>query len=147
MLRKARQKQPGRRGTVMVETALVLSMCLLLFFAIFEFGRFFMIWELMNNAAREGTRQAAVNTGSLATSDIQQTVTNYLAGQQLNNLNIQVYEADATGNSIGNWNDAAFGEGIAVQIDGDYVPLLPASGILPKTIHISVKSLTQSEAN
>jgi hypothetical protein len=146
-LRGAAQNQPLARGAVVLETAIVLGVCVLLFFAIFEYGRLFMIWELMNNAAREGTRQAAANTSSLATSDIQQTVTKYLAGQQLNNLNIQVYEADATGNNIGIWTDAAFGQGIAVQIDADFVPLLPAYGILSKTLHISVKSLTRSEAN
>jgi Flp pilus assembly protein TadG len=147
MLRHMTRKKPGRRGAVAFETAMVLSVCFAFSFGIFEYGRFYMMRQLMENAAREGARQASVNTNSLVTSDIQNTVTKYLAGQQLNNLAIQAYQADTSGNNIGLWTDTTFGTGIAVQVDADYPPMLPNFGILPHLIHITVKANMRSEAN
>src|SRR5262245_66688981 len=86
----------SRRGATLVETAFVISACLTLMFAIFEYGRFVMIKQLMENAAREGARQATTGTGTLTTSDIQATVTQYLPGQPLASVTTQGYQVART---------------------------------------------------
>jgi Flp pilus assembly protein TadG len=137
-----------RRGVTAVETAIVIGVCLLLLLAIFEYGRFIMIKQLVENAAREGARRATVSTASATTQDIQNTVTHYLVGQPVQNLNIQVYKADPTsGANLGSWTSAQFGDGIAVQVTGGYQPMLPTFGFLPSTVSIQATALMRSEAN
>ncbi len=51
----------GRRGAVTVEMALVLPIFTMLVFGIIEFGRGFMIMQLVTNAAREGCRRAIID--------------------------------------------------------------------------------------
>jgi Flp pilus assembly protein TadG len=134
---------------VAVESAVVLSVCLVLVFGVYEFGRVVMMKNLLDNAAREGARYAVVHTGDLATTDIQNWVQGYLAGQatQLANLNIQVFLADANGNNIGTWNNAQFGQYIAVQIDADHGLMAPAFLMMQSSVHLRCVSAMLSEAN
>ena len=139
----------ARRGVAVAETGIVLSVVFLLFLGAFEFGRFLMIRNLLVNAAREGSRQAAVSTTSLATSDIQATVTGYLVGQQFSSLTIKVYPTDAGGNAItgSSWNNAALGAGIGVEVDASYQPLFPTFGILNNPMQMKVVAIACSEAS
>lgn len=57
---KERWRQ-GRRGAVTVEMALVLPIFTMLVFGIIEFGRGFMIMQLVTNAAREGCRRGIID--------------------------------------------------------------------------------------
>ncbi len=50
----------NQRGQAMVEMALILPILILLIFGIIEFGRIFASYLMVNNAAREGARYAAV---------------------------------------------------------------------------------------
>ncbi len=137
-----------RRATTLVETGLVLSAFLLFVFAIFEFGRFIMLRDLLDNAAREGARQAIANSNRLATSDIQNTVTTYLAGQPINVTSFSVYEVNpTTGANIGAWTNAPFGQPIAVDVQASYTPMLPTFGILPNPVILHAKVIMCSEAN
>src|SRR5262245_22491279 len=145
MLQQGRSR---RRGLTLVETAIVLSLVVMVIFSIYEYGRFVMARQVVQNAAREGARLAVVSTNSLTTADIQNRVSTYLVGQQLANTTIQVYWADpATGNNLGEWTDASFGQGIAVQVTGDYQPILPALLFMPATIPVQVRAVMYSEAN
>jgi len=67
----ARRKQ-RRKGAALVEMALVLPIFCMVVFGIVEFGRAFMIGQLVTNAAREGVRQAVTGdyTNSQITADI-----------------------------------------------------------------------------
>lgn len=136
-----------RRAATLVEMGIVLSICLLFLFGIYEYGRLVMVHQLMQNAAREGARQAVTGTATLATSDIQNTVTNYLAGVPVQNLHVTVYKVDpATGTSLGAWTSAQFGDGIAVQVTLDYQPVLaPVLG--SHSFSLSATSVMRSEAN
>src|SRR5262245_21699770 len=137
-----------RSGATLVETAVVVSIALIFMFAIFEYGRYVMFRQIVENAAREGVRQAVVNTSSQTTTDIEATVTRFLAGQQLSNLSIQVYKADInTGANLGPWTSAAFGEGVAVEVSGEYKAVLPRFGFLQSTSTIRAKAIMRSEAN
>ena len=72
LLRKRRSNQPNQRwGAAAVETAFVMIPMTMLLFCIFEYCRFFMIWNLVKNAAREGCRYALVNnTSPTLTADV-----------------------------------------------------------------------------
>jgi hypothetical protein len=153
-----RTQQPRRWGTAAVETAVVLLPCCVFIFAVMEYGRVIMVLQAMNNAAREGARQASAIavgtvTAPVATATVSGTINNYLANQNLQNVNITFYEADATGHQIGPWTSAAFGQNILVQIDADFplvfptFGLLPNSGSAPNSMHLTVKAMMRSEAN
>ena len=160
MIYQARNRKQ-RNATTLVETAIVISVCLLFLFGIVEYGRFLMIQHLINNAAREGARRAVAGTNTATpttTADIQNTVTTALAGQYLQNVSITVYKADpTTGASQGVWTDTAFGDGIAVKVTGDYQPMLPTlvlqkglavfSGFQTQTITVKATALMRSEGN
>jgi Flp pilus assembly protein TadG len=141
---------------VAVEACLVIGTLLILLFAIFEYGRYIMIKHLVDNAARQGARQAAasiVNDSNSfnfqTTTTVQNAVTSALAGQNgaLTGLNIQVYLADASGTNIGTWTNAAFAQNVAIEIDATYTPIFPTLGFLPTSVPIFGKAIMQSEAN
>jgi Flp pilus assembly protein TadG len=138
-----------RPGGTAAEAAIVIALLVTILMGVCEYGRIIMVKQLADNAARQGARLAVVSTNSssgVTTSQIQSYVTGLLAGQTVNNLNIQVYQADpTTGANLGAWNTAAFGADIAVQVDLDYVPAV--SLVIPNTIHLTSKSVMRSEAN
>ena len=85
-------------GSEAVETGIVLPILLLLVLGTFEYSRFVMLRNLVDNAVREGARAAVVHTYDYTTAQVQSVVTGKLAGQdaQLSGLNIQVFKADPT---------------------------------------------------
>ena len=142
-----RPKTP-RRGTTILEAALVLPVCLTLVFGLCEYGRFVMIRQLLDNAACVGAHTAVVSTSTLTTQDIQNIVTNSMAGQTLQGMTIQVYQANpTTGANIGLWTNAGLGDRIAVQINGNYIPIVPKISLLPNPLPMSATSISYSEAN
>jgi Flp pilus assembly protein TadG len=144
-----------RKGTNLVETAIVISILLVFVFGLFEYGRFIMVRNVYENAAREGCRYAVVHTNDKTTADVQNHVVQFLGGTgyQLENFNltsnISVYKVDNSGNIISgqSWTDAAFGEKIAVWISGDYRPVLPVFLGMGNTIALEIKVSMTSEAN
>jgi Flp pilus assembly protein TadG len=130
--------------------AVVASVCLLFMFGVLEYGRLLMVHQLIDNAAREGARYAVVHTyDATVVADSQQRTVAVLGGQNghLQNFNVQVFEADSSGNNIGLPTNAAFGEYIAVQIDGDYTPVLPSFLHMGGTVHLKALAMMYSEAN
>lgn len=164
-----------RKGSSIVELAAVSPVMFLLLWSIFEYGRFIMIRQLVETAAREGARQAAANSPfkvldatadtytpqTLATSDIQATVMGYLTGHGLLNssgaalasTDISVYRADpATGNAMTDskgsaWTAASFGEPIAVKMSVKYKPMFPAYGYLLNPAPFTFICIMRSEAS
>jgi Flp pilus assembly protein TadG len=170
---RRRERRASRRGAAVVETAFIIPICLLFLLAIYEYGRYVMVRQLLDNATREGARYAVVHTQSKTTLDIQNVVDQYLGGQGIQldaydkTVNIQVFMADpATGNPLdanGNvvawtaapFNNAGFGQAIAVQITGTYRPVIPALvaynrgqlTILPSTVPVQSTCIMYSETN
>ena len=137
-----------RRGAAIVEAAIVLPVCLLLLLSIFDFARLVMMQNLLNNAARTGARLAVTNTNTLATSNIQSSVTNCMAGQTLTNMSIQVYQVNpSTGANLGAWTSTSLGGYIAVEIDGNFTPILPGLSLIPNPVPMTVKAMMLCEAN
>jgi len=152
MKRKEPTRLHVRRGAAVLETALVLNLLLVGLLGIFEYGRLVMIKQLMDNAAREGARLAVVGTAAepeITTTQIQNTVTSYLAGQSLSVEPPKVYQADpTTWANIGPWNQTPYGGAIAVEINATYVPIIPTTfGILPSPLPLKAVSMMLSEAN
>jgi len=148
MIRETMRARRGRRGTSLVETAIALNVLLLLIFGIYEFSRLLMVRQLLDNAARGAARVACSGTYDRSEAEIKAYARTLLVGQELNQTpTIQVYRCDAQGRNLGPWTDAAFGEGIAVQIDLDFKPLLPGFGILPSTIPMTARSIMRSEGD
>jgi hypothetical protein len=145
-------ERPTKRGAaVLVEMAAVVVVFLMLLFGVLEYCRFVFFKQLITNAAREGARFAVVNVPTLSTvqADTVARVAQVMASmdKQLPNYKVQVYQADVNGNNIGIPEAAGFGQYIAVEISGDYSPILPSFLFMGKTIKIQSKSMMYSEAN
>jgi Flp pilus assembly protein TadG len=72
--------EAARHGAAAVETALVLPLFFLVVFGIIEFGRAFMVAQLLTNAAREGARTAitAGSTNTAVTDKVKSLVHDYV---------------------------------------------------------------------
>ena len=148
-----------RRGATVVETAFVLLIALTLTLAIYDYGRYFMMSQLVNNAAREGARQAVANTNTQNTAMIQNTVVQYLANQNFKDSSGNAFSASdvvvlqvnpATGVATSpdsNWYDAPFESAIMVQVNAKFTSLFPRFGFLPWTVKLQGTAVMLSEAN
>jgi Flp pilus assembly protein TadG len=76
-----------RAGVTVVESALVLSVFLMLLFGMFEYCRFLLVLHVTNNAAREGARYASVNLDKPSTFG----TTNYTDGSGTVYLSVANY--------------------------------------------------------
>jgi Flp pilus assembly protein TadG len=82
------QRQSGRgakrrRGTAVVEFAVVLPLFFLLIFGMIEFGRMVMVQQVLTNSAREGARVGVLD-GSTK-SKVDAAVNNYLTAAGISN--------------------------------------------------------------
>jgi Flp pilus assembly protein TadG len=140
------QQRRLRRGAHAVEAALVMNVFLLFIFAIMEFGHFVMTKQLMDIAAHDGARLAATGVNTLSTAQIQAQVTTELVNQGPANMSIQVFQANpTTGANVGPWTSASLGKPIAVQITGQYKPMVALANLLPLPINISSTAIVYSE--
>jgi Flp pilus assembly protein TadG len=131
-----------RRGAVAVEAAAVMIAVLSFVSGVFEFSRLFMDWNLLNNAAREGCRFAVVNnTDTAISTDVQTTVTKFMAGQTASFSNFTV---TVSGTHLGVAtlvNNLTAGDLVTVTVSGTYkflniIPLtqLPASFTITSSV-------------
>ena len=136
-----------RRGAAAVEFALVAIVLFSVVFVFFEYGRYVMTRDMVENAAREGARRAVVSTNLLKDDEIKNTVTGYLSTQPVTNLSISVYKMDpATEANLGAWQKAAFGEAITVDVKADYNSIFPTFGLMPALVKLRAICMMRSEA-
>ncbi len=137
----------------MVEMAVVLVVFLTLFMGIIEYGRYYFLVQVANNAVREGARYAVVHTGDGTTSTQVSTVVtskmngtqNMLSGYTVSVQNVNTSTGVAIANS--NWNDAQFGGAIMVKITGNYTPTVPVLLFLPSSFVFQAATIMNSEGN
>jgi Flp pilus assembly protein TadG len=136
-----------------VESAFVISAFIMFLFGIFEYGRFLMLKNVLDQAARTGARYAVVNTNTMSTTNIQDIVDQSLGGMgnqftsYAKYTNITLFHADSSGNNIGtDWNNAKFGEGVGVTISGTYTPF-PSYLLSSVSFTVSTTTVMNSEAN
>ncbi|NLF72105.1 MAG: pilus assembly protein [Candidatus Anammoximicrobium sp.] len=70
-----------RRGTTVVEFAVVAPVFILLVFGMIEFGRMVMVHQLLVGAVREGARQAVLDGAT--TQSVEQAVRGYLTATSI----------------------------------------------------------------
>jgi Flp pilus assembly protein TadG len=145
-----------RRGSTVVQVAIVLPVVVLFLFGILEYSRYVMLLQVMTNAAREGCRYAVMHTDPVvlnstiygsATSNVDTIITNILGGQTLSSQTINIYASDALGNNTGTWENASAGTWITVQITGNFTSILPKLLFMPSTIPITAEVVMRSEGN
>ncbi len=117
-----RQHRFGRRrAAVAVETAFVMLLFTTFFFGVFEYCRFLMDWNLLNNSAREGCRYAlANNTNTAIATQVQTIVTTYMAGES---SSFTGFTVAVSGTSLGvntPVNNLSAGDLITVTVSGTY---------------------------
>lgn len=153
----SRNRCRPRRGATVVEAALVISLCLLFMFAVFEYGRYIFYLQVVENAAREGARMAIAHTNDKVTSDIVDRVRQKLSGVETQMSNVQINvsalilrpkdASETAGTPLPDWTDASSTDGISVEVTGDYRPILPSFLQMPATIPVRVRSVMYSEGN
>jgi Flp pilus assembly protein TadG len=86
-----------RPATAAVEFACLSPLLLTLLLGIWEVGRMTHVQQVLNNAAREGGRQAAAGTKSIA--EVQQSVITYLNNAGINTTGVVVTLTNLTSSS------------------------------------------------
>jgi Flp pilus assembly protein TadG len=153
--RERRHRTIARRGATAVEAAFVLSIVLSLLMAVFEFGRVFMVRQLLDNASWNAARagiaynsqvDSTYNPDPVAAANA--TMTYGSSKYWLSKLQVQVYASDVNGNKISSdWQDVTFASMIAAKVEGDYIAMLPTFGILSPTFHMTSVTVMRSEGN
>jgi Flp pilus assembly protein TadG len=134
-----RRPAARRRAATAVETAVVLLPLTMFLFSVFEYGRYLMDVNLMNNAAREGCRYAlANNTSSTISSDVQNIVTTYLSTETSSFTGLTVTVSGTHQGTATAVNNLAPGDLITVTVTGNYkflniVPLVP----MPSSVNVT----------
>jgi Flp pilus assembly protein TadG len=130
--------------------------CFFFMFAIFEYGRYVFVRQMMENAARSGARVAVITPTSYlsaasANSAVDGAVQTALAGIPAQNMTWTAYQSDTSGNNIGVWTNTPFGNNLVVKVDADLTLLFPTfnfiTGTSSSSIHITTTSMMRSEAN
>ena len=127
----------GRRGAVTVEMALVLPIFTMLVFGIIEFGRGFMVMQLVTNAAREGCRRGIIDgsTNSDVTS-YSQTFMQTSANVAPANTTVTITVTPAAGNSGTTLATCTSRDLVNVKVDIPFsaVQLITAKYLAGKTL-------------
>jgi Flp pilus assembly protein TadG len=127
--RKHRKQKRG--GAAAVETALVILPVIMFFCGVFEYGRLLMVWNILNNAAREGCRYALVNnTAPTIATDVQTKVTTMMAGQTAAFSTFSVTVSGMHQGTATPVNNLAAGDLITVTVSGNFqfmniIPVVP----------------------
>lgn len=102
------------RGAAAAELAIVLPILLLAILGMLEFGRAFMIEQILTNAAREGARRAIIP--STSNSDVTTLVDNYLVDASLGAKSRQVVILNSSGDKIADLRSVAPHSIVTIQV-------------------------------
>jgi Flp pilus assembly protein TadG len=139
VIRKHRRNR--RWGAAAVETALVMLPMIMFLTGVFEYGRLLMVWNVVNNAAREGCRYAlANNTTSTIVTDVQNVVTTRMAGQTAA-FNSGTFSVTVSGTHLGTSTTVTNllpGDLVTVSISGNFkfmniIPVVPMPSLTIKS--------------
>jgi Flp pilus assembly protein TadG len=94
-----RLSRSRRRGTAIVEFAIVAPLFFLVILGIIEFGRMVMVQQILTNASREGARRAILE-GATA-PDVETIVTDYLTNTSVSGATVTVAPGSLSGIGFG----------------------------------------------
>lgn len=128
-----------RRGAALVEAALVLPIFFVVVLGIIEFGRAFMISQVLQNAAREGCRKAV--TGSYTSAQVVTDMKSQLTAAGVNAANLTcsiVVTVDPSNPAVAN-NEVANATtkdlvAVTISIPFSKVQLIPGKYLAGKTL-------------
>jgi len=92
----AKRRSPPRRGTSSVEFAIASPIFFMLIFGIIEFGRAYMVLQLLTESARVGCRQGVLE--GTTTQQIKDAAVNYLTAVGISGESVKVSINDGAGN-------------------------------------------------
>lgn len=148
LFRVLRPGKVRRRGAALVEAALVLPIFFMVILGIVEFGRAFMISQMIQNAAREGCRKGV--TGAYTTATITSDIKSELSslGVDSTKVNVTVLVTVETGNPAVANNEVANATtkdlvSVTVSVPFANVALIPGKYLKGKTL--SAKSTMRHE--
>lgn len=100
LFRKRRAPKRQRSGAAMVEMALVMPIFCTVVLGIIEFGRAFMVCQLLNDGAREAARSAILtgSTNTAVTTDAQTFIAS-VVGCQTADVTVNITITPYTGNT------------------------------------------------
>ena len=140
-------------GQSLVELALVLPIVILLFLAIFDFGRAIFAYNTVSNAARDGARVAIVDQRSTAgVSNAAQAAADQATGLGLNaadssQVRVQYLKPDLSGPCPSTWGEWV-GCVAEVRVQYGYTAITPIIGQIVGPITIgSTTSLLVEKTN
>ncbi len=125
-----RMCRKNRRGTAVVEFAVVAPIFFLLVFGMIEYGRMVMVQQVITNASREGARQAVLDGST--TAAVQTAVTNYLTSASVSGGTVTVTPNPPS--------TAGYGQPVTVAVS---IPFSQVSW-LPSPMFLGSKTLTAS---
>jgi hypothetical protein len=124
----------GKKGQAIVETALILPIIILILMGIIDFGLMFNRYLVINNAAREGARNAAVGVSDYEVKNLVSSMTSTLDSSKVYTI---IYPAEALRKK---------GEEVAVTIEYDNKLITPViSAIIPNPLRLKVKTVMRVE--
>jgi len=152
-----RTAKSRRTGAALVEAAFVLPIVLLFIMGLFEYGRYFLMVHICNNAVSSAASYACKHTSPIvisggtcgsATSDVTSIINANLGSQQLANATPTVYLSDSSGTSnLGAFTNAGPGQYVCVKLTGTYT-FVPTSFLgLPSTSTQTFTAVRRSEGN
>jgi Flp pilus assembly protein TadG len=146
-----------RRAVTSVEMAMVSIPVFMMVYGILEYGRYLMVANLAQNAAREGARYASIQRSANQTSAQIATTTTQINTNAQNKMGFfgpgisvtaSVYALDPTTFAeAGNWNTATFLNPLKVKITGTYQPVAWKIMGISSTLPIFAQCAIGSEAN
>lgn len=137
MIRVLKKNQRHRPGVAIVEFAVTFPILLVLILGIWELGRMIQVQQVVNNAAREGARQAS--TGARTVSQIQTYVTSYLQSNGMNPTGVEVLYSNITQPAVTDPTSAAQMDEIQITIR------LPHSNVDWNPVSVSLTGVTTLE--
>lgn len=134
-----RKNSSERQGAALVEAALILPIFFMVVLGIVEFGRAFMMCQLLQNAAREGCRKAVTGayTKAQVTADIKSDM--QTGGANANDVIVTITVTPDTGNPAVANNEVANAAtrdliNVVVQVPFSKVALIPGNYLGSKTL-------------
>ncbi len=128
---------------------MVLIVFQIIFIGIFEYGIYYYLVQVSNNAILYALVHAGDGTTSTQVSNVVTTkmngTENMLPGYTVSVQNVNTSTGVAIANS--NWNDTQFGGAIMVKISGTYTPSAPFLLFLASSFTFQAATIMNSEGN